>query len=62
MTTTPHKKETNVVNLFEYMALCPECGHDKFSILVEAPQTAKDGTVKVTGTQCCACSAVMNWV
>lgn len=60
--TGQSEEQSNVVNLFEYVALCPECGHDRFNISVEAPDTAKDGTVKILGTQCCSCHAKLNWV
>ena len=54
-------KETNVLELFEYMATCPRCGEDKFNIMVKAPNTAQNELVDIVGTQCVSCNHKMSW-
>ena len=56
------EKESNVVELFNYIALCPECSFDSFHIITNGPRTAgEDDTVTTTGIECASCKHRMNW-
>jgi len=57
----PKRKLSNVVTLFEYTALCPECDGVLFRMFTKGPEAAKDGYVKIIGTECVNCETRVNW-
>jgi len=64
MPDTPITQSNNVVNLFDYIALCPECDNETFRMFTESPYVASDGEkeVKIIGTECDRCKSRRNWI
>lgn len=48
------EKESNVVELFKHIALCPDCEGSSFLLLVNPPGN-DDESVRIIGFQCNTC-------
>jgi len=62
MTCVIKPKRTNVTELFDYMATCPDCDGDLWRLLTEAPPENVVDTVKIIATECDNCKLRLNWV
>lgn len=56
----PSVQRSNVSQLFEHMATCPDCDGSLWTMLTEPPPE-DDGTAKIIATECDNCKLKLHW-